>query len=188
MIHGINIIICLDRLINKLNFGFPTAWKYTDEIIWNPMIGNIIVFILNPNEAISNNAFSLVKINIKYFDIKINVITVDIKSDVGAANQIPVKPNNLDITMIHGINIIICLDRLINKLNFGFPTAWKYTDEIIWNPMIGNIIVFILNPNEAISNNAFSLVKINIKYFDKRTLLYLFSIQMKLYLTMLFLL
>ena len=69
--------------------------------------------------------------------------------------------------MIHGINIIICLDRLINRLNFGFPTAWKYTEDIIWNPMIGNIIVFILNPNEAISNNAFSLVKINIKYFDK---------------------
>lgn len=48
---------------------------------------------------------------------------VAIKSDRGEAYQTPFKPQMEDKKNKQGINTKICLDILIRKLNFGFPTA-----------------------------------------------------------------
>lgn len=84
------------------------------------------------------------------------VIVVDVKSANGAAYSIPLKPQSLEKTMMHGISTRICLVR-VNSIAFvGFPIAWKKFAATIWNPakkVILNQVLIAYSPNFSSSGS-----------------------------------
>ena len=90
--------------------------------------------------------------------MNIAVIIVDIKSDIGCANQTPSSPKKLGNIIIIGIRIITCLSKLKKIDTLAFPIDCRKLVPIIGSPTIGSASAYFLRPLIVIAIKVSSLL------------------------------